>query len=84
MTSYTVTWVKSVEDRLVEIWIDAQDKQDVTRATLEIDQTLEFDATLKGEMLSEGLRFLVASPLRVAFLVREEDRVVEVVSVRRI
>lgn len=84
MTKYTVTWVKSVEDRLIEIWIDAEDKEDITRATLEIDQALEFDATLKGGKLSEGLRYFVATPLRVAFLVKHDDRVVEVVSVRRI
>jgi len=84
MTKYTVTWVQSVEDRLIEIWLEAEDKHEITLATLEIDRNLEFDATAKGGELSEGLRYFEAAPLRVAFVVREGDRVVEVVAVRRL
>ena len=33
MTRYTVVWVQSVEDELVELWLAANDRNDVTVAT---------------------------------------------------
>ncbi len=33
MIRYTVVWVQSVEDELAEIWLAANDRNDVTAAT---------------------------------------------------
>ena len=33
MTRYTVVWVQSVEDELVELWLATNDRNDVTAAT---------------------------------------------------
>ena len=82
MTRYIVTWVESAQEELAQIWIDASDRQAVTAATHAIDRELVEDAATKGSELREGLRELTVPPLRVLFLVREEDRLVEVSKVR--
>lgn len=81
MTRYTVVWVQSVEDELVEIWLSADDRNAITSATDTIDRELGMDAESKGEDAAEGLRSLIVSPLRVIFTVKTDDRIVEVVRV---
>jgi hypothetical protein len=84
MTRYTVVWVKRVEDRLIDIWLAAQDRDAITAATHEIDAQLAVDPQFKGGELSEGMRYYEAEPLRVAFTVHMDDRIIEIVSVRRV
>lgn len=84
MTRYTVVWVQSVEDELVEIWLAADDRNTITSATQAIDRELGTDPESKGEDVAEGLRSLNAPPLRVIFTVSTDDRVVEVVRVARL
>lgn len=84
MTRYTVVWVQSVEDELVEIWLAANDRNDISAATHAVDQQLGLDAGLKGEDLAEGLRSMNIPPLRIIFTVSDEDRLVEVVRVARL
>ena len=81
MTRYTVVWVQSAEDELVEVWLAAEDRNAVTRATHVIDQELGSDASSKGEEISEGLRSLNVPPLRAIFTVSTKDRLAEVVRV---
>jgi hypothetical protein len=52
MTRYTVVWVKRVEDKLIDIWLDAQDRNAITAATHEIDTQLAVDPQSKGRELS--------------------------------
>jgi hypothetical protein len=84
MNRYTVVWVKSAVDELVELWIAASDRNAVASATHEIDRQLTTGPSLRGELLSEGLRALNVPPLRVVFAVNEDDRIVEVAVVRTI
>ena len=56
----------------------------VTAAAHFIDVELSQDATTKGTMVAEGLRALLAPPLRVLFTVNEGNRMVEVVLIRRL
>ena len=84
MTRYTVVWVRSVEDELVEIWLADNDRNAITSATHAIDRELGVDADSKGEDLAEGLRSINIPPLRVIFTVSTDDRLVEVVRVARI
>ncbi len=84
MTRYTVVWVQSVEDELVEIWLAAEDRNAVTFATHSVDRELGTQADSKGEDLAEGLRSLNVPPLRVIFTVSKDDRLVEVVRVARL
>ena len=48
------------------------------------DLALSTDAATKGEAVSEDLRAFNSPPLRVLFVARESDRVVQVELVRRI
>jgi mRNA-degrading endonuclease RelE of RelBE toxin-antitoxin system len=84
MMRYTVVWLKSADDELVELWLSASDRSAITAATLEVDRQLAVDASSKGEPLSEGLRAFSIPPLRVIFAVNEDDRLVEVAIVRAI
>ncbi len=84
MTRYTVVWVQSVEDELVEIWLAAQDRNAIAAATHAIDLELGTDADSKGDDVAEGLRSLNVPPLRIIFTVSKDDRLVEVVRVARL
>ena len=84
MTCYTVVWVRSAQDELAELWLNAPNRNAVTTAAHAIDEQLAEDASINGTELSEGLRSLFAPPLRAIFSVREDDRIVEVLRVRSI
>jgi hypothetical protein len=81
VTRYTVVWVRSAQDELAELWLNASDRNAVTVATHAIDNELRNDAPIKGSELSEGLRSLFEPPLKVIFTVREGDRIVDVLRV---
>jgi hypothetical protein len=82
MTRYAATWLNSAQMHLAQIWNDATDKQAVTRAANAIDVELATDADRKGNPVPEGLRSLSIPPLHVLFEVQEQDRLVEVASIR--
>lgn len=81
MTRYTVVWAVEAQDDLAEIWINARDRNTVSRAVHAIDRELAEAPSTRGWELHEGLRALFVPPLKIAFSVREEDRRVEVESV---
>ena len=84
MTRFTVAWVQSAVDELIDIWLAMDDRNAVTAATNATDHELQTDAQSKGIELAEELRALNSPPLRVIFAVRVDDRVAEVLLVRRI
>lgn len=84
MTRYTVTWQREAEGELVELWIAAADRDAIAAAVQAIDVALSSDAESKGDAVAEGLRSFNVQPLRALFVVRQADRVAEIVMVRRI
>jgi hypothetical protein len=76
-------WPQSSLDDLAVIWLKGGGRDAVTSAAHHIDRELAEDPGTKGFELSEGLRAFYAQPLRVLFAVREDDRIVEVVRVKR-
>ena len=84
MTRYTVVWVESAQSELADIWLSASNRSAVTAAADEIDRVLVTDANAQGVDVSEGLRAIFVHPLRVLFTVSDEDRMVEVLRVRRL
>lgn len=82
MTRYTVTWLQVALDELAQLWVTTDDRQAMTDAANRIDALLGTNPAAHGQELSEGLLSLDVSPLRVLFTIREEDRLVEVSSVR--
>jgi len=83
MNRFTVTWWDDALEELAQLWIDGDDRDALSAATLQIDSELSRDPHLKGEGLSEGLRRIDVGPLRAYFVVSEIDRRVEIVGVRR-
>jgi hypothetical protein len=84
MTRYTVIWLQRSLDQLAQIWLEAHDRPEVTAASAAIDSELADEPARKGKEESEGLRRLRVPPLTILFGVREPDRMVEVVAVKRI
>jgi hypothetical protein len=84
MPRYTVLWHKEATNDLAELWIEAIDRRSVANAANAIDIELNSEPATKGHELSEGLRVFVEPPLQVLFVVREEDRAVEVLRLKLI
>ena len=81
MTRYTVVWRKRALSGLARIWVEASDQKAITKAVALIDAQLAADAERKGDELHEGLRALIAAPLRVLYEVETEDRLARVLAV---
>ena len=84
MTRYTVTWHQDAEQDLASLWISATDRDDITQAVQAIDLALSSASGSVGDQIAEGLYGLNAPPLRVLYVIRETDRIIEFVMVRRI
>jgi hypothetical protein len=84
MNRYTVTWQPEAESELVELWLEAPDRNELAAAVRAIDRDLAMDAEAKGDPVAEGLLAFNAPPLRVLFTVRPADRVVEIELVRQL
>jgi hypothetical protein len=74
---YTVVWTPDAQDQLADAWLRATNPNAVTQAAYQLDQILRDDPDTKGVDFY-GDRLLVAPPLQVIFLVRPDDRLVEV------
>jgi plasmid stabilization system protein ParE len=81
MTRYTVIWSPSALDDLADLWTSAPDRNAVTAAAQLVDDELAQDASTKGKDVAEGLRALIAAPLRAYYSVDDGDRTVEVTRV---
>ena len=84
MIRYTVVWLESALDDLARFWLKTVHRQAITDSADLADDYLATDADQKGELLSEGLRAVTVGLLRLYFIVREQDRVVEIAYVKRI
>ena len=84
MTGYTVVWLESALGELADEWMNSPDRNAVNAAVNAIDAGLAVDAATKGIEMSEGMRALFSPPIRVLYSMREDDRIVEVLRVRRI
>ena len=80
MNRRTVVWLKSAESELASIWLAAGRSEQVTKALYEIDRDLRDDAEQSGTPLSEGLWVIERKPLRAVFEIKDQDKLVRVVS----
>ena len=81
---FTVVWRPSAEAQLAQIWLEASDRLSVTNAANAIDQELHHSPRTIGESRSEGRRVVIIRPLAVYFGIDDEDRIVRVLSVRKV
>lgn len=79
--NYTVLMTPDAEQELADIWLQATDRDAVTRASNTIDRLLAIDPLNEGESRSRGRRILFVPPLGVIFAVREDDRCVDILNV---
>jgi len=84
MIRYTVTWHRDAEQDLASLWMSAADRDDISQAVQAIDLSLASASGAAGDQIAEGLYGFNAPPLRVLYVIRETDRIVEVELVRRI
>jgi hypothetical protein len=77
---YTVSWQRSAENKLADIWNNATDRQAVRSAADTIDQRLARSPETEGRPLGDD-RVLIVRPLAVIYTVdtaRQEVKVLQV------
>ena len=73
-------WVPSAQDELARIWLQATDRQAVTRASARIDFWLQRSPLSVGQP-SGGKYQLIIKPLKVVYAVFPDDCQVHVLQV---
>lgn len=81
MNSYTVDWKDEILDDLTIIWMNAKERNAVTRSQDSIDKLLKQNPHGVGTDLHEGLRKLHVPPLEVLFSIDDAINIVEVEAV---
>ncbi len=79
--SFHVVWAPIAEDRLAELWLASDDRQQITEAANRIDELLAASPTGVGESRAGALRVMIESPLTVYYTVDEDGRLVTVKSI---
>jgi hypothetical protein len=80
---WTLLWVADTEDRLADIWLQAEDRQAITLATDRIERELRHNPEHKGEEFY-GDRIFQYGPLAVIYQLRPDDLQVRIIQVMRI
>lgn len=80
---YRVRWRRSARDELTLIWlrIGSAERNDVTRATHEIDEALRSNPIGNSESRDAGNRIAINLPIGVRFRIDENTRTVYVLEV---
>jgi hypothetical protein len=81
---FTVVRKPAAERQLTEIWLEATDRNSVTAATKALESALSTRPDDVGESRPLDCRIAFVAPLALTFRVTVADRLVEVVSVRRV
>jgi hypothetical protein len=76
--NFTVVWSEAAVQDLASIWLNATDRDAITRASNEIDRILGRDPQHVGESRPGGQRVEFADPLGFRFEVVVDDRRVTV------
>jgi len=82
--AFQVTWARSAQDQLTEIWIAAPDRTAIAAAADALDHALRAAPLEFGEERSGRLRLGFILPLAVMYRISPEDMRVEVVAVKRL
>ena len=78
---FTVVWSPDAESDLAHIWMRADDRSAVARATNELDRVLARDPNDQRESREEGVRVTFAGPLGINFEVNIADRQARAIAV---
>jgi hypothetical protein len=80
---YTLIWHPSAQDDLLSLWLEGPDRRAISEAADSVDGTLRIDPVLRGETLTGPLRVVIIEPLEFVYRVIEDDRIVQIVALRR-
>lgn len=81
---YTVVWKRSADDTLIELWMNATDRDAISRAVRQIETQLRVAPLDVGESREENYRILCILPVVVAYRISQEDCLVTVVQIRTV
>lgn len=76
--NFTVIWVPDAENELMVRWMNAPDRDAVTKAAHEIDSELRRHPGDVGESRPDGRRIMLVSPLGVYYRIDHGSRIVVV------
>jgi hypothetical protein len=82
MMRYTVTWRPDALEELARLWVEAENRAEIARASDQIDSVLAVDPEKAGKSVAEGLLLLTVRPLSVQFMIESQDCRVVVLSAR--
>ena len=82
--AFHVNWTQPARDRITEIWIEAEDRKQITRAGDIIDDALRSDPESFGESRGRNRRVAFVLPLAVIFRVLPDDLRVDVLGIKRV
>jgi hypothetical protein len=82
--NWDVIWVPAAEQELADAWLNAPDRDAVTRAAHLIDVQLETGPNNAGQASTNGRRTLLVQPLGVIYRILQDVRRVEVLHVWRL
>lgn len=75
MNRFSVVWTQEAADELAEVWLAADDRQQVTGATETIDRMLSIDPLDDSTVnVAEGLRKVVVYPLMAMYSIKDDTR----------
>lgn len=78
---FTVVWDPEVHDDLADLWMNAENRDEIRLAADTIDVMLVEDANRKGLPFTGGGRVLACYPVAVTFSVSIDDRSVRITEV---
>ena len=81
MKSYSVVYLSEAEEELVSIWEMAADRAAIAGAANRADKLLADSPRNQSVFLGEDLWRLEVPPLRFYFIIRDDDRIVEISNV---
>ena len=81
MTRYSVALNEEAENDLIDIWVNAVDRNAVTQAQAEIERRLGSDPKAYGNFVSEGLWRIDLPPLVAFYSIDDARSAVQVTNV---
>jgi hypothetical protein len=79
----TVVWHPAARELLAEIWLQARDRAEVSRAANSLDRSLKNNPAENGQHEYDRVYRILYAPLEVFYEVLPEDRIVKVAYIRR-
>jgi hypothetical protein len=79
--TYTVTWLNSAQTQLAQLWVDAQNRQEISDAANYFDSSLRLDPYRESESRIGNQRIQFRTPLGIIFDVSDADCLVTVYAV---